>query len=144
MLTGQKACPGVKDSRIWKGIKTYGLYVANCDGSASQPVTLSGLHFDISNDAQTPLYFDFINANSQEPKAFVVQSLTLPAWGSKSIPGQVFAARVAQRQVQFPADVKVELATSSDANRPISPSISALQAAAEVSHSADLDSPFAY
>ena len=80
------ACPGLKlEDLEFKGIKTYGIYVANCDGSSGQPVTLSNLRFATTDDAQTALYFNFVGLDTshQEPRAFVVQDLTFGPKGGQ-------------------------------------------------------------
>ena len=70
------ACPGMTlDSLRFKGIKTYGLVVADCDGAADRPVVLSNLSFDTGADTQTAVYF-FFSGKSAEPKAIVAKDLT--------------------------------------------------------------------
>ncbi len=70
------ACPGLTlDSLRFKGIKTYGLVVADCDGAADRPVVLSNLSFDTTADAQTAVYF-FFGRELTGPKALVVKDLT--------------------------------------------------------------------
>ena len=83
----------------FNGVKTYGLVSVNCDGAASQPVTLSNLRFGTTDDPQVALYFHFLQPT--ELRAFVVKGLM---FGPKGIHVQSSHPELL-KQVQWPEGV---------------------------------------
>ncbi|HVS36175.1 MAG TPA: protein kinase, partial [Gemmataceae bacterium] len=73
------SCPGLTiEDCDFNNIKVYGLVAASCDGAVGQPITLSNLHFNTTDAAQTGLYYNFVGLKEtyQRPTAFVVKDLT--------------------------------------------------------------------
>ena len=78
LITLFSSCPGLKLHDLdLRDFKNCGVLVANCDGTANQPIVLSDLRFTTTAADQSGLYFTFISSSIQTTEHFIVEHCTL-------------------------------------------------------------------
>jgi eukaryotic-like serine/threonine-protein kinase len=98
-------CPGLKLHDLdLTNFKSSGVFAANCDGTANQPIVLSALSFTTKNEEQSGLYFTFVGSSIAKTEHFVVEHCNLGGTGRHVVATNPLAVQ----EVKLPVGWKIE------------------------------------